>query len=129
MRVGRNEIARSGIEVCKITTPASLDRYLLANLASVLEYYGPATSFSRFNRTKESRRASAYDNYVRLNHVQSVSPFQKVYSSLKRHPKTSDLYEVTYLPLSCARMGERGLGSLRPSPLSLPKEKGRNAAK
>jgi hypothetical protein len=73
MRVVRNEIVSSGIEVGKITTASSGDRYLLANLACMLEYGGLATSLSRFNRTKKTRRATAYDYHIRLLHAQSVS--------------------------------------------------------
>ena len=68
-----DKIFRCGVQVGKIATASSRDRYLLANLARMLEYDGLATTLSRFNRTKKTRCATAYDYYIRLMHDQSVS--------------------------------------------------------
>lgn len=76
MRVGRNEIVRSRIEVGKVTPAASGNRYLLTDLTCMLEYYGLATAFSRFNSTKKTCSAAADDYYIRLMHAQSVSPLK-----------------------------------------------------
>jgi hypothetical protein len=81
MRVRREKILRSAVQVSEIAPPASGDQYLLANAIGVFQHDDAAPALPGGDGAHQSGGASAQDHrMVRMDH-ETVSGFELRVSS------------------------------------------------